>query len=176
MNDKKPNHQKTRQPGESQASAEQARIEPLKDENEQLKEALRREHEMYLRGLADFDNYRKRVEREKASAANAGKREIVLSILDVMDDFERAFGHINESPESVSAGLRAIHRRLAGLLEAQGIAPFDSVGRPFDPSLHEAVGTVDSDEHEPGTVIDELSRGYHWGKELLRPARVRVAR
>jgi molecular chaperone GrpE len=176
MNDKKPNNQRTGQAGEAQASAEQARIEPQKDETEQLEEALRREHDLYLRGLADFDNYRKRVERERASAANAGKREIVLSILDVMDDFERAFGHIDKSPESVSAGVRAIHRRLAGLLEAQGVTPFDSVGQPFDPSLHEAVGTVDSDEQEPGTVIDELSRGYNWGEELLRPARVRVAR
>src|SRR6266540_1472772 len=111
-----------------------------------------------------------------ASIAQAGKREMVLSLLDVLDDFERALEHIDEAPASVSAGLVAIHRRLAGVLEAQGVIPFESVGRPFDPELHEAVGSVESDEQESGAVLDELRRGYRWGEELLRPARVRVAR
>jgi len=168
---------------EAQKEAEPTEVEQLRAENEQLKderarqqEEVRREHEARLRALADFENFRKRVERERAGAARAGKRELALALLGVMDDFERALGHIDESPESVAAGLRAIHRRLAGLLEAQGVTPFESVGHPFDPTLHEAVGAVESDEVEPGTVLDELSRGYRWGDELFRPARVRVAR
>jgi molecular chaperone GrpE len=162
--------------GDSQTNAEYSEIDRLKVENEQLKEDLRREHEIYLRSIADFDNYRRRIERERANAANEGKREIVLSLLDVLDDFEHALAHINRSPAPVSAGLRAIHRRLAKLLEAQGVTPFESVGHPFDPALHEAVGSEESDEQEPGTVLDQLSPGYRWGDELLRPARVRVAR
>jgi molecular chaperone GrpE len=162
--------------GNSQTNAEYSEIDRLKVENEQLKEDLRREHEIYLRSIADFDNYRRRIERERADAANVGKREIVLSLLDVLDDFEHALAHINRSPASVSAGLRAIHRRLAKLLEAQGVTPFESVGHPFDPAMHEAVGSEESDEQEPGTVLDQLSPGYRWGDELLRPARVRVAR
>ena len=168
---------------EAQTKAEQTEIErlkaenaQLKDENARLKEELRREHDNNLRNLADFDNYRKRIERERASTAQAGKRDMVLSLLNVLDDFERALGHVDESPASVAAGLRAMQRRLAGLLEAQGVIPFESVGQPFDPALHEAVGSVESDEQEPGTVLDELSRGYRWGEELFRPARVRVAR
>ena len=183
MKNTTPNHEQTAPAGKTQTNAEQAGIERLKAENEQLKaenaqlkDELRREHEIYLRNLADFDNYRRRIERERANTAQAGKRQMVLSLLEVLDDFERALAHIDESPASVSAGLGAIHRRLAGLLAAQGVTPFESVSQPFDPALHEAVGSVESDAQAPGTVLDELSRGYRWGQELLRPARVRVAR
>jgi molecular chaperone GrpE len=185
MNDTKPNHDRAAQSGEAQTNAEQAAeraeaerkagAEQLHAENARLKEELRRGHEIHLRNLADFDNYRRRVERERASVAQAGKREMVLSLLDVMDDFERALEHMDEAPASVSAGLSAIYRRLAGLLESQGVVPFESVGQPFDPALHEALGSVEGAEQEPGVVLDELRRGYRWGEELLRPARVRVA-
>src|SRR5215510_468227 len=176
MNDTKPNHDRTAQAGKAQTKAERkAGAEHLQAENARLKEELRREHEVYLRNLADFENYRRRVERERASVAQAGKREMALSLLDVLDDFERALEHMDEAPASVSAGLSAIYHRLADLLESQGAIPFESVGQPFDPSLHEAVGSVESDEKESGVVLDELRRGYRWGEELLRPARVRVA-
>ena len=176
MNDTKPNHDRTAQAGKAQTKAQRkAGAEQLQAENSRLKEELRREHEIYLRNLADFENYRRRVERERASIAQAGKREMALSLLDVLDDFERALEHVDEAPASVSAGLIAIHRRLAGVLEAQGAIPFESVGQPFDPALHEAVGSVKSDEQESGVVLDELRRGYRWGEELLQPARVRVA-
>jgi molecular chaperone GrpE len=183
MEKTKPDRDKNLHGEETKRTAEGVEIErlkaenaQLKDENAQQKEGLRREHEMYLRSVADFDNYRRRIERERANAAQEGKRELVLSLLDFLDDFDRALKHIDESSESVSAGLRAIQRRLAGVLEAQGVTPFESVGNTFDPALHEAVGAVESDQEEPGTVLDELSRGYRWGEELLRPARVRVAR
>jgi molecular chaperone GrpE len=176
MNDTKPNHDRTAQAGKAQTKAERkAGAEQLQAENSRLKEELRREHEIYLRNLADFENYRRRVERERASVAQEGKREMVLSLLDVLDDFERALEHIDPAP-SVSAGVIAIYRRLAGLLESQGVIPFESLGRPFDPALHEAAGSVESDEQESGVVLDELRRGYRWEEELLRPARVLVAR
>jgi len=168
---------------DAQPKAEPSEIEQLRAENERLEdenarqqEELRREKDARLRALADFENFRKRVERERAGATQAGKRELVSALLGVLDDFERALGHVDESPASVATALRAMHRRLAGLLEAQGVTPFESVGHPFDPTLHEAVAAVESDEQEPGTVLDELSRGYRWGDELFRPARVRVVR
>jgi molecular chaperone GrpE len=183
MKKAEPNRKKILPEEKAQMDAEQDEIDRLKAENEHLKrentqqkEELRREHEIYLRNVADFNNYRQRVQRERASAANVGKREIILSLLDFVDDFERALKHIDESEVSISAGLHAIHRRLAGLLEAEGVTPIESVGYPFDPALHEAVGSEESDEQEPDTVLDELTRGYRWGDELLRPARVRVAR
>jgi molecular chaperone GrpE len=177
MNDTKPKHDRTAQAGKAQTKAERkAGAEQIQAENSRLKEELRREHEIHLRNLADFENYRRRVDRERASVAQTGKREMVLSLLDVLDDFERALEHMDEAPASVSAGVSAIYQRLAGLLESQGVIPFESVGQPFDPAMHEAVGSVESDEQESGVVLDELRRGYRWGEELLRPARVLVAR
>jgi molecular chaperone GrpE len=145
-------------------------------EIERLKEELRREHDMYLRALADYDNYRRRVERERATAARSGKRDIILQLLEVLDGFDRALQHVDDAPSSVSEGLQLLHRKLLGLLEAQGVTPLQSLGETFNPELHDAIGTVKSEDVEPGTVADEVQRGYRWGDDLLRPARVRVAK
>ncbi|MCI0628108.1 MAG: nucleotide exchange factor GrpE [Acidobacteria bacterium] len=144
-------------------------------EIERLKEELRHEHEMHLRALADFDNYRRRVEREGATAARSGRREVLLPLLEVLDGFDRALQRMGDAPSSMSEGLQVIHRKLLGLLEKHGVTPLRSLGEAFNPELHEAVGSVQSDKHEPGAVIDEVQRGYRWGDEVLRPARVRVA-
>jgi molecular chaperone GrpE len=145
-------------------------------EIERLKEELRREHDMYLRALADYDNYRRRVERDRATAARSGKREIMLQLLEVLDGFDRALQHVGDAPSSVSEGLQLLHRKLLGLLEAQGITPLQSLGETFNPELHDAIGSVESEEVEPGTVAEEMQRGYRWGDDVLRPARVRVAK
>jgi len=144
-------------------------------ENERFKSELGREHDLYLRTLADFDNYRRRVERERAGSAHAGKRELILPLLEVLDDFNRALEHLGNAPEWVSSGFDAIYRRLNSILQAQGIVPFESLGDRFDPLRHEAVGLTENQDVEPGTVVAELNRGYCWGDEVLRPARVRVA-
>ena len=156
------------------ANEERAEIESAA-EVQRLKEELRREHDTLLRALADFDNYRRRIERDRAGAARSGKRDVILSLLEVLDGFDRALNHIDDAPSSVAQGVQAIHRNLLGVLERHGVTRFDSLGEPFDPRFHDAIGTVDSDEVESGTVADELQRGYRWGDEVLRPARVRVA-
>jgi molecular chaperone GrpE len=143
-------------------------------EIERLKEELAREHDMYLRALADFENYRRRVERERSTATRAGKREMILSLLDVMDGFERALTHMDDAPRAVTQGLQALHRQLLGLLEAQGVTPLKSLGETFNPEIHDAVGSVESEEVESGAVAEELQRGYRWDNDVLRPARVRV--
>jgi molecular chaperone GrpE len=144
-------------------------------EIERLKQELSRERDMHLRTRADFDNYRKRVQREWDSAAQAGKRQLVLALLDVMDDFERALSYANTAPESILAGARVIHQRLRDVLRAQGVVSYPSAGQPFDAARHEAVDVVQTDQARSGVVLDELSHGYRWGDEVLRPARVRVA-
>jgi molecular chaperone GrpE len=164
-----PDQEKNRNDDETRAGAEQ------EAEIERLKEELRREHDTVLRALADFDNYRRRVERDSASAARSGKRDVILSLLEVLDGFDRALQHIGNAPSSVAQGVQAIHRNLLGVLERHGVTRFDSIGEPFDPRFHDAIGTVDSDEVESGRVAEELQRGYRWEDEVLRPARVRVA-
>jgi molecular chaperone GrpE len=104
----------------------QSKIERLQEENERLNHEYRREHEMYIRNLADFDAYRRRVERERAQAAQASKRELIQPLLEVMDELEQAIEHANGDPQSAPAGLRAIHRRLAGLLATQSLEDVDS--------------------------------------------------
>jgi molecular chaperone GrpE len=145
------------------------------DEITQLREQVRQEHGLYLRALADFDNYRRRIDREQANVALSGKREIILALLDVLDGFELALKHTEDAPSSLSEGIKAIYRRLLTLLEQQKVEPIRSLGEAFDPRIHEAIDSAPSEQHQPGTVIEEIQRGYRRGDELLRPARVRVA-
>lgn len=152
------------------------RLEPLALEAERLREELAVERERCLRVLADFDNYRRRVRQEHADAEQAGKRGLLLALLDVMDDFDRALHYVGEAPDPIADGLRLIHQRLDGVLQANGVTPFESQGEPFDPAVHEALSVVESDRHESGTVYEENRRGYFWNGKLLRPARVIVVR
>ena len=165
--------------------ADRVMEEPVEDETpaaspdeagvEGLRAELQQEHERYLRTRADFENYRRRVERDRDVAARQAKRELLKALVDLADGFDRALVHIGESPESVAAGLHGMQRRLGSLLEAEGVKAFDSVGQPFDPTRHEAMATVRNAGGAPGTVVDEEGHGYLWNDDLLRPARVRVA-
>jgi molecular chaperone GrpE len=152
-----------------------ARAGDSPSEIERLKEDLRREHDMYLRALADYDNYRRRVERDRSAAARSDKRQLILQLLEVLDGFDRALQHMGDAPSSVSEGLQLLQRKLLSVLEAQGVTPLQSLGETFNPEFHDAIGTVRNDDLESGTVAEEMQRGYRWGDDVLRPARVRVA-
>jgi molecular chaperone GrpE len=133
--------------------------------------------ERYLRTLADFDNYRKRVERERDEIGVAAKRDLLLGLLDLADSFERAVASAagSDGEDPLAAGFLAIYRQLQRLLASHGVTTFESAGEPFDPERHEAVGVVDADDVPEGHVARELGRGYLWNGRLLRPARVQVA-
>src|SRR5262249_16296867 len=162
------------------AAAEEVESLLTSAEVKSIRDELERERELRVRALADFDNYRKRVERERGEAERSGKRAVILALLDVMDDFDRALEHVDQSPDAVVEGLRAIHNRFAEALKAQGVTPIERVGQQFDPALHEAVGAIEAGAGksgiEPGAVLDETRRGYRWNGEVLRPARVHVAK
>lgn len=144
-------------------------------EAEVLRAELQQEQQRHLRTRADFENYRRRTERDREAAARQAKRELLLALVDLADGFERALQHVDQSPGSVAEGLHGMRRRLDSLLGAEGVQPFESVGRPFDPACHEALATVRDPGLAAGCVADEACRGYLWHEELLRPARVRVA-
>ena len=154
--------------GASATSSDEPAVEELRAELEQ-------EHDRYLRTRADFENYRRRVERDRDVAARQAKRDLLKALVDLADGFDRALVHVGESPDAVAAGLFGMQRQLGRVLEAEGVKPFESVGQPFDPARHEAMATVREGGVAPGTVVDEAGRGYLWNDELLRPARVRVA-
>src|ERR1043165_3112970 len=142
--------------------------------NPRLQEDLTTERERHLRLLAEFDNYRRRTKEEHARAEETGKREVLLALLDVKDDFDRALLHIGETSDAVADGLRLIQQRFNNVLEAQAVTAFESEGQVFDPELHEALTMIDGDEEQSGTVYSEHRRGYMMNGKLLRPARVAV--
>ena len=148
--------------------------EVSEDEVVRLQDELATECERSLRLLAEFDNYRRRTNEERAFAEDAGKREILLALLDVMDDFDRALLHVGTAPDSVADGLKLIRQRLSDVLHSNGVTPFDSEGQPFDPAVHEAMTMIDSDGNESGTVYAEARRGYFINGRLLPPALVAV--
>ena len=147
----------------------------LAAEVERLKEQLSLEHDKLIRALADFANYRRRQESEGKKLAESGKREIMIPLLDIVDDLERSLERGEEGGEPLAEGVKLIHRKLLSLLEMQGVRPFESKGNMFTPDLHEAVAVKMDGRVKPGTIVDEVRRGYLWHDELLRPAQVRVA-
>jgi molecular chaperone GrpE len=134
------------------------------------------------RRQADFDNFRKRIERERSETYNRAVADLIGKLLPVLDNLRRAV----ETETSVEAsesdefrhflnGVDLIHKQLSGVLDALGVKPVASVGEPFDPHVHEAVVTEETDEYQPDTVMQEIVRGYRLGDKLLRPALVKVA-
>ena len=140
-----------------------------------LQSELLRVQDLYLRALADLDNFRKKVQQDHAKIAYAGKREILLKILEVMDSFDRALEQTAGLPESLAEGFHVISRQLRNILKSEGVTPMETLGQTFDPELHEAVATLGDGSQTSGTIVAELSRGYRWQDELLRPAKVSVA-
>ena len=147
----------------------------LPGEIDKLRDDLRIERDRNLRTLADFKNYRRRIERDGNKVAEEAQRKIILPLLDIVDDMEKALEWASGEEQPVVKGVQIIHKKLLALLETNGILPFKSAGTPFNHELHEAVAMTEHEDCEPGTVVDELRRGYLWNNSLLRPAQVRVA-
>jgi molecular chaperone GrpE len=148
----------------------------LLEEMDRLKAELDHLREMYLRKLAEFDNFRKRTERERREhEARAGER-LVGELVPVLDNFDRALQHSQETdPVAFRRGVEMIARQLWDVLQREGMAVLDPVGEAFTPELHEAVTRVEDPAHEPGTVVQVLAKGYLLGGRLIRPAMVAVA-
>jgi len=151
-------------------------------ELKRLQNALAEAQDALARRQADFDNYRKRIERERSEAHNRMVADVVRKLLPVIDNLGRALDaeRTVEAEESKEFrhflhGVELISRQLNEVLDSMGIKPIASVGERFDPHVHEAVVTEPSDEYEPDTVTEEITRGYRIGDRLLRPATVKVA-
>ena len=127
----------------------------------------------HLRLLAEFENFRRRAAKEHEAARREGRRSALLPLLAVVDTFERALG-AGSTDRDFYEGVAATHRLFLDALREAGAAPIESVGRPFDPNVHEAVATAPADGVPPGTVAREVRRGWRLGNELLRPAQVVV--
>ena len=148
---------------------------PIEEEAAHLREELEAERDRHLRLAAEYENYRRRTERENAEAADKGKRELLTQLVSLADDLDLALAGSNESPEAVAEGVRMIHRRFREILEANSVIAFESEGEKFDPERHEAFDVVSIGDGESGTVHREIRRGYFWNDRLFRPALVIVA-
>jgi molecular chaperone GrpE len=146
----------------------------LATEIQKLEEELTNERDRHLRTLADFKNYRRRVEHDGNTFAATEIRKILLSFLDIIDDIEHALRSKSEDERPLADGVKMIHQKFLTLLEKKDVRPLVSIGEKFDPELHEAVAMVKRKGVEHGIIIDDMRRGYFWKKELLRPAQVRI--
>ena len=126
---------------------------------------------------ADFDNFRKRWRREQEDMLRYAAERMVLALLPIMDDFERALSAIKQTGETPTfiEGGEMIVRQLQGVLEQEGVQPIKAVGEPFDPFYHEAVMRVDTTDYETGIIVEEFRKGYQLGEKVIRPAMVKVA-
>jgi len=130
-----------------------------------------------LRQKADFENTKKRLERDKQEAIRYANEKLLVEVLPIMDDLDRAMASLNEGHDArmIAQGLKLAQEKLHQVLERHGVQPVKGVGEAFDPNLHEAVGTVEAQDQKEGTVVDEVQRGYLLNGRLIRPSRVRIA-
>lgn len=146
------------------------------DEIVELRKERDNLHDRLLRQAAEFDNYRKRVDRERRDSAQMAAIDFVQELLPVIDDFERALQTAAPGAESYRQGLEIIHRALMEMLRKRGVTPIDAVGSTFDPQIHQAVAYEEAPDRRDGDVMEQFTRGYRLGDKLVRPAMVKVAK
>jgi len=154
---------------ENVAAPENAEIAAMQRERDEFKDKL-------LRKSAEFDNYRKRIERERREQADQAVVDLLHELLLVVDDFDRALTVSGDEGGAYRKGVELIHAKLHDMLRRQGVKAMDVLGADFDPNVHMAVVHEESPEHREGEVIGELQKGYMLHDRLLRPAMVKVAK
>ena len=142
----------------------------------EAQEAIAELNERIVRLTADFDNFRKRAQREKDEARQFANQGLLEKLLPVLDNFEMALTAVKDADPSVRDGVQMILDQLLGVLKESGVEPVDATGKPFDPNLHEALSQEETTEVEEGTVGQQVQRGYKLNDRLVRPARVVVAK
>jgi molecular chaperone GrpE len=162
------------EPNEAEGNGVAEEAAPLSD-----LERVSAERDQYLDALqrlkAEFDNFRKRNDRERQSIATGATREVVRGLLPVMDNLERAVAALGDQGDQIVAGLEMVRGQLAGLLAGHGVEEIPAAGEQFDPTVHEAIASTPSPEHAEGTVIQVIEKGYRQDDHVLRPTRVVIA-
>lgn len=167
---------------ESNAGAEETAAD-MKPENGVVNGAtlaaqLEKSRDEYLRLAAEFDNYKKRTARDFSNLVKTANEGLIVDLLEVLDNFERASKSLEENPdaEAYHKGISLVYDRLAETLSREGLKRFDSVGHPFDPRYHEAIMQVDDENAKPDTVAIEIQAGYTLNDKVIRHARVGVVK
>ena len=155
-------------PQQKQDEAQPDPLEELKRERDSLQDRL-------LRTAAEFDNYRKRMDRERREHAEYTSGEAIKELLPIIDNLERAL-QAAAADDPLRKGVELIHLQMLDMLRKRGVKPIEALGADFDPNFHQAVIHEVSEDHREGEVMEELQRGYVVGERLLRPAMVKVAK
>lgn len=189
----RPEHSEASASGEEEHDEQQPVEQPLEEEKESLSEPdpsddvdpvaeLQQEvaelQDQLLRKQADFDNFRKRMIRDREEAVQFANQQILLDLTSIIDDFERAITSVDENTEveAFKNGVALIEKQLTGMLERKwGLMRFDSLGQEFDPQRHEAVTTEPREDHETSIVIEDYQKGYMLNDRVLRSAKVKVS-
>ena len=164
--------------------AEKVAQEPEEDAEENVgpntlpeaQENIAELNERIVRLTADFDNFRKRAQRDKDEARQFANQGLLEKLLPVLDNFEMALTAVKDADPSVRDGVQMILDQLLSVLKESGVEPVDALGQPFDPNLHEALSQEETTEAEEGTVVQQVQCGYKLNDRLVRPARVVVAK
>ena len=152
-----------------------ADVEP-EDELEAARRKIDELTDKHLRAVAEHKNYVRRSQTSHGESLRYAPTGLARSLLEVVDDFERTMATVADDDESpLAKGVRLVHQKLVKTLETHHVSRIESVGRPFDPSFHEAIMQQPTDQHEPGTVMEEYQPGYSLWDRVLRPAKVIVA-
>jgi molecular chaperone GrpE len=153
-------------------------IGELKQELEEKEKEIKEHHDRLLRLAADFENYKKRAAREKEDWTKFANEDVIRAILPFIDNLERAVNHAQKVADTgvLIEGVRLTLQQILQSLNKFGLSSFQSVGKPFDPTVHEAMLVVETDQHEPNQVVEEFQKGYFLNDRLLRPATVSVSK
>jgi molecular chaperone GrpE len=166
---------------DEESAAAATEPQPESEAAESPVDAMRREkdalQDQLLRTAAEFDNYRKRVDRDRRDQAEAATASALTGLLPIIDDLERALkAPAGGDIEGFRKGIELIHQQMLELLRKRGVKTIEAVGEDFDPRYHQAVAHESSPDHREGEVIEEFARGYMLGDRLLRPSMVKVAK
>lgn len=163
---------------EEERKEKEKEIEELKKKLEEKEKELKGHHDRLLRLAADFENYKKRAAREKEDWAKFANEDLIRAILPFIDNLERAVNHAEKVADTgvLIEGVRLTIQQLLQALNKFGLSSFQSVGKPFDPAVHEAMLVVETDKHESNQVVEEFQKGYLLNDRLLRPATVSVSK
>jgi molecular chaperone GrpE len=154
-------------------------VDDLKKALENQKQVAQSNYEKFLRTYAELENYKKRVEKERADHFKYANEDLLRDMLPFIDNLYRAIEHFSEGDNNSTAlaeGVRLTLAEFMRVLEKHGVESIESVGKPFDPNLHEAMLQVETEDYEPLTIVEEFQKGYRLKDRLLRPARVSVAK
>jgi molecular chaperone GrpE len=153
-------------------------VDELSAELEKVRTELDQTKDKLLRGLADFDNYRKRVVRERERLTKCANEELIKRLLEVIDNIERALGAADETHdlEAFKKGIELIDQHMKDILTKEGLCPIECVGETFDPNYHEAVMALDKEGVESEKVVEEVQKGYLLDGRVIRPSKVIVSK